>query len=184
MALTHSPHNWELGREGRKEEERQSSRTSWSWQARCTDTLQGHSCYATVASRIVLVPALMIKAHSSFQNGLALAARQKWQVFVSHLTGLPGPCLCSQGEKDLHCPLALLSCRQASALQKSNEEEKVVTTVFTYFVVGWRKEISSLISLQLYLDWVHNKTFCSCQDVIFLYGGCLTVQPCLDKSLT
>lgn len=30
MALTHSPHNWEVGRERRKEEERQSSRTSCS----------------------------------------------------------------------------------------------------------------------------------------------------------
>lgn len=30
MALSHSPHNWKLGREGRKEEESQISRASCS----------------------------------------------------------------------------------------------------------------------------------------------------------
>jgi len=93
----------------------------WHWK-------QDHACASSADQGLFLLP-----------EWASIAARQNQQFFMSHLTGLPGPCPCSQGEKDLHCPFALLSCRHAFALWKSNEEEKVITTEFVYSVVSRMK---------------------------------------------
>lgn len=128
MALTHSLHNWELKRDekGREAVEQQDLLQPWClWQAGCTNALQGHSCHATIANSIVLVPALLIRAHSYFQKGLALAVSQNQQVIVSQQTGLSGPHRCSQGEEDLCFPLPYCLSDKPLLFRKAMKREKL-----------------------------------------------------------
>lgn len=183
MALSHSPHNWKLGREGRKEEESQISRASCSHGACDRHNALG-LCKGTDAMPL-LEAGLCLCQLCWFQNGLALADRKKQQFFVSHLTGLPGPLLCAQWST--RCTLCSHPALNINLCSLEMQWRGKRSSSLPLYVVSRMKESRSLISLQLvYLDWVHSKAFCtqSCQDVIFLYEGCLTVQSCLDKSLT
>lgn len=141
--------------------------------------MQGHRCHATVGSRVVLVPALLIPEWASIgrqEKTAFFCVPSYWSAWSSSV-----------------CPMiykiyiVLSSCLEHKPLLFRNAMKRQRSSSLPLYVVSRMKESRSLISLQLvYLDWVHSKAFCtqSCQDVIFLYEGCLTVQSCLDKSLT
>lgn len=81
------------------------------------------------------------------------------------------------------CPTVLQTSLCSLEKQWRGKSRPPLALCISWLVGGRRSDLWFIFNF-VYLDWVHSKLFCSYQDVIFFYGGCFTVQPFLDKSLT